>query len=83
MMKKAKTKTSFICGLYDGDREYVINGVRYIVGSSFQTAKTENNSSITDRFKRIVTSDIVPLTDGKPPTTMAEEYVCSAAGEEA
>ncbi len=27
----------FICGLAQQENEYVINGVKYIVGSSFQT----------------------------------------------
>lgn len=28
-----------ICGLAQQENEYVINGVKYIVGSSFQTTK--------------------------------------------
>ena len=71
-----------ICGLAQQENEYVINGVKYIVGSSFMTSKIQNYPTITDRFKRIVTSDFVPLTDESPPITMAVEYVCSTAGKE-
>ena len=72
----------FICGLAQQENEYVINGVKYIAGSSFMTSKIENHPTITDRFKRIVTSDFVPLTDESPPSKMAVEYVCSTAGKE-
>lgn len=72
----------FICGLAQQESEYVINGVKYIVGSSFMTSKVKNHPTITDRFKRIVTSDFVPLTDESPPSKMAVEYVCSTAGKE-
>lgn len=68
----------FICGLAQQENEYVINGVKYIVDSSFKTA----NPSITDRFKRIITSDFVDLTNESPPSKMAVEYVCSTAGKE-
>lgn len=54
----------FICGLAQQENEYVINGVKYIVDSSFMTSKIGNHPTITDCFKRIVTSDFVPLTGG-------------------
>ena len=66
----------FICGLAQQENEYVINGVKCIVGSSFRTAKIQSNPSITDRFNRIITSDFVDLTDESPPSKMAVEYVC-------
>ena len=72
----------FICGLAQQENEYVINGVKYSVGASFRTAKIQNNPSITDRFKRIITSDFIDLTNESPPSKMAVEYVCSAAGKE-
>ena len=65
-----------------GEQEYTVNGVRYIVGSVFQTTKILDNPSITDRFKRIVTSDVIPLSEGVANDTMAAEYVCSTAGKE-
>ena len=72
----------FICGLAQQVNEYVMNGVKYIVGSSFMTSKIRNHPTITDRFKRIVTGDFVDLTNESPPSKMAVEYVCSAAGKE-
>ena len=65
-----------------GEQEYTVNGVCYIVGSCFQTTKIADNPSITDRFKRIVTSDVIPLLVEKPDATMESEYVCSTAGKE-
>lgn len=82
VMKGKVIKMKFICGLGTKENEYVINGVKYIVGSSFRTAKTESNPSITDRFKRIITGDFVDLTNETPPSKIAVEYVCSTAGKE-
>lgn len=81
-MKGKVNIMKFICGLAQQENEYVINGVKYIVGSSFRTAKIQSNPSITDRFKRIITSDFVDLTNESPPGKMAVEYVCSTAGKE-
>ena len=72
----------FYIGLYSDDQEYKIGNVNFTVGSSFQTLKIKTNQTIADRFKRIITSDFVDLTDDKPPNIMAEEYVCSTAGKE-
>ena len=65
-----------------GEQEYTVNGVRYIVSSSFQSTKILDNPSIADRFKRIVTSDVVPLSIEETDVTMESEYVCSTAGKE-
>ena len=65
-----------------GEQEYTVNGVRYIVGSCFQTTKIVDNLSIADRFKRIVTSDVIPLSVENTDATMESEYVCSTAGKE-
>ena len=62
--------------------EYKINGVKYIVKSSFLTSKIEDNASLSDRLERIITSDIAPLTNGKDEAILSEEYVCSVAGKE-
>lgn len=72
----------FVCGLAQQENEYVINGVKYIVGSSFQSAKIPTNPSITDRFKRTLKSDFTPLTANFMPNKMNADDVCSAAGEE-
>ena len=65
-----------------GEQEYMVNGVRYIVGSCFQSSKTPTSATIQDRFKRIVSGNSVPLSVESTDDTMAAEYVCSAAGKE-
>ena len=65
-----------------GEQEYTVNGVRYIVGCSFQSSKVPTSTTIYDRFKRIVSGDTVPLSAGSMDDTMAAEYVCSTAGKE-
>lgn len=72
----------FICALAPKENEYVINGVKYIVGSSFQSTKKQNNSSITDRFKRILKSDFTPLTAEPIQSKMTADDACLAAGRE-
>ena len=64
------------------EQEYTVNGVRYIVGSSFQSSKAPTSTTIHDRFKRIVSGDTVPLSIESVDDTMAAEYVCSTAGKE-
>ena len=63
-------------------QEYTVNGVRYIVGSCFQSSKVPTSTPIHDRFKRIVSGNTVPLPVGSTDDTMAAEYVCSTAGKE-
>ena len=65
-----------------GEQEYTVNGVRYVVASSFQSNKVPTSTTIHDRFKRIVSGDTVPLPVESTDDTMAEEYVCSTAGKE-
>ena len=65
-----------------GEQEYMVNGIRYIVGSSFQSSKAPTSTTIHDRFKRIVSGDTVPLSVESMDDTMAAEYVCSTAGKE-
>lgn len=45
------------------ENKYVINGVTYIVSSSFQTAKNKDSKKFNDKLKNIIKNDIVPLTD--------------------
>lgn len=66
----------FICGLAQKEEEYVINGVRYIVGSSFISAKMPSNPSISDRFKRIIQNNAVPLTTEFVQSKMTADNVC-------
>ena len=65
-----------------GVQEYTVNGVRYIVASSFQSSKVPTSTTIHDRFKRIVSGDTIPLSVESTDDTMAAEYVCSTAGKE-
>ena len=65
-----------------GEQEYTVNGVRYIVGSCFQSSKVSSSNTIQDRFKRIVSGSSVPLSVESTDDTMATEYVCSTAGKE-
>ena len=65
-----------------GEQEYMVNGVRYIVGSSFQSSKIPTSTTIHDRFKRIVSGSSVPLSVESTDDTMAAEYVCSTARKE-
>ena len=68
--------------LWNGSLEYTINGVRYVVDSCFVSSKEKSNATISQRFERIVTSDVAPLTVDFLPGTMAAEYACSVAGKE-
>ena len=65
-----------------GEQEYTVNGVRYVVASSFQSNKVPTSTTLHDRFKRIVSGDTVPLSVESTDDTMAAEYVCSTAGKE-
>ena len=65
-----------------GAQEYTVNGVRYVVGSCFQSSKVPSSNTIQDRFKRIVSGNSVPLSVKDADDTMAAEYVCSTAGKE-
>ncbi|MBO5891456.1 MAG: hypothetical protein J6Q30_01925 [Oscillospiraceae bacterium] len=68
--------------LWNGSHEYTINGVRYVVDSCFISSKEKSNATISQRFERIVTSHVAPLTVDFSPGTMAAEYACSVAGKE-
>ena len=46
----------FIVGLGGPPRQYEINGVKYIVSSSFQTAKIKKHQGIVERFGKALKS---------------------------
>ena len=83
-----KGKVKIVKSIYqlaNQETVYVINGVRYIVSSTFRSKKANkarSSQTLTDRIKKIITGDFVPLTKENPPSKMAEEYVCSTAGKE-
>ena len=68
--------------IWSGTHEYTINGVQYVVDSCFVASKVQSNATISQRFERIITSDVAPLTVDFSPGTMAAEYACSVAGKE-
>lgn len=61
-------------------REYVINGVKYIVSSRFQEANPKENSKLlSDRIQRFIGSDFAHLTKFEKCAIRDSGYVCSAA----
>lgn len=70
----------WICGLLPGEREYHLNGVRYIVSARFENPDSEN--SIRSCFEEAITNEMIDLMVQPPNSKMAEEYVYSAAGKE-
>ena len=74
-------RTNWIVGISDGKaHEYNIGNVTFTVVSEFEPMKSEN--TIKSRFEKSITSDFTDLTDAILQNKMAEEYVCSTAGEE-
>lgn len=71
---------NWIIGIGCRERQYKVNDVTYMVSSHFEPFESKNN--IKDRFERTIVSDFVPLTILPQQDKMANEYVCSAAGEE-
>ena len=69
-------------GLGKQDREYTINGVKYIVSSSFQKSNYKEDTTIMNRFKRWTVNEPIPLQKEEPSDTMDAEYVCSTVGKE-
>ena len=72
----------FIVGLVDRDHEYEINGVKYIVSSSFQTAKIKEHQSITQRFGKALKEQFAHLNRKCGFDIMAVGKACSTAGKE-
>lgn len=72
----------FLCGINPGESEYTISGVRYIVSSRFRNWKDRTETSLPQRFERIITGNIVPLFVEDADATIAVEYACSTTGEE-
>ena len=74
-------RTNWIVGISDGKaHEYKIGNVTFAVLSEFQPKIS--GVTIKNRFERTITGDFTDLTGEIFEDTMAEEYVCSAAGKE-
>ena len=69
-------------GLGSREREYTINGVKYIVSSAFQKPNHKEDTTVMNRFKRLTVNEPIPLQEEKSSDTMDEEYVCSTVGKE-
>ena len=67
------------------DQEYVVNGVRYIVASSFLPfhPKKEQPAFLKDRFQHYLTTNTAELTCAENRSTLNAECVCAAVGKEA
>ena len=75
----------FIVGFGSTPREYVINGVRYVVESRFQKPdykKPRENTLLNNRIGNYLTSDFADLPPMKAADKIKIEYVCSAVGKE-
>ena len=69
-------------GLGSQEREYTVNGVKYIVSSAFQKPDFKEDTTIMNRFKRLTVNEPIPLQEEKSSDTMDAEYVCSTVGKE-
>ncbi len=75
-------KLRIFVGLGSREREYTVNGVKYIVNSSFQKPDFKEDTTIMNRFKRLTVNEPIPLQREKLSDRIAEEYVCSTVGKE-
>ena len=69
-------------GMGSNEREYTVNGVKYIVNSSFQKPNFKKDTTIMNRFKRLAVNEPIPLREVESSDTMDAEYVCSTVGKE-
>ena len=69
-------------GLGSKEREYTVNGVKYIVSSAFQKLDFKEDTTIMNRFKRLTVNEPIPLQEKESSDTMDAEYVCSTVGKE-
>ena len=75
-------KLRIFIGLGSKEREYTVNGVKYIVSSAFQKPDFKEDTTIMNRFKRLTVNEPIPLQEEESSDTMDEEYVCSTVGKE-
>ena len=69
-------------GLGSQEREYTVNGVKYIVSSAFQKPNHKEDTTVMNRFKRLTVNEPIPLQEKESSDTMGAEYVCSTVGKE-
>ena len=76
---------NWIVGFGSAPREYIINGVKYVVESRFQNPNHKSKSENTllkDRIENYLTSDFADLPSDDKNSIMNTEYDCAAAEKE-
>ncbi len=71
---------NWIVGFGAKPREYVLNGVRYVVESRFQ--KPSEKTMLKDRIGNYLTSDFADLPSNDKDSIIDNEYDCTAAEKE-
>ena len=72
----------FIIGIGDGEHQYTVNGVKYIVSSRFKKFDFNNiKDTLTERIEKYIKNDIAHLTDNLSGSKIDAECV-STAGKE-
>lgn len=64
----------FIVGLAPGEREYTVNGVKYVVSAKFQ--HRQNKDNFAERVKKFITSDFAHLSVNAQDDIIGAENVC-------
>ena len=64
----------FIVGLAPGEREYTVNGVKYVVSAKFQ--HRQNKDNFAERVKKFITSDFAHLSVNAQDDIIEAENVC-------
>ena len=83
-MKKHDGENRWIVGVGMEDRSYTVNGVKYVVSSRFAPTriKEKYEPTLSDRLHSYIGSGFAKLTIPRQTDIIADEYACSAAGEE-
>ena len=83
-MKKHSGDNRWIVGVGMEDRSYTINGVKYVVSSRFAPTniKGDREPTLSERLHSFIGSGFAKLTIPGQSDMIADEYACSAAGEE-
>ena len=73
----------FFIGIGDGEHEYTVNGVKYIVSSRFKPLDFKNiKDTLTDTIEKYIKNDLADLTDLDKGSTMNTECVSTAGKED-
>ena len=73
----------FIIGLGQGEREYTVNGVKYIVNSEFKQVDFKNfKDTLTEVIGKYIQNDLAEWTNDENGGTMSTECVSTAGKED-